>query len=140
MDNNHGYRCNLHAIYRRLRWSIMRIQLVISILFLIVLQLHADNSYAQHITIRAKNLDLTSVLKIFKQQSGYDLLYSAAEVSKEADPVNIELVNVPVQVALREIFKGQQKLEYALDQNAVIIRKKSGRVEKPAKTLSLIHI
>lgn len=75
---------------------------------------------AQKITLNEKNAPLEKVLRLVKQQSGYELLY-AADLLKNAGTVTIELKDAGLATALREILQGQN-LTFLINNKTIIIR------------------
>ncbi len=76
-------------------------------------------TYAQHISIKKKQVSLAEVFKDIKKQSGYHIFYDTKMVRK-AKPVTIDLVNVSLEDALRESLKGQELSYKIVDKNVII--------------------
>lgn len=97
------------------------------ILLLTVLQLNAKTE-AQTITLYEKSAKLESVLKKIKKQSGYAFLYQD-QLLQKSFPVDIKVVNVGIEEALRLIFK-DQPLTYEIIANRLItVKEKSAKIE-----------
>src|SRR5690606_10777788 len=107
-----------------LKRTIMRIQLVLLSLFVLILQLQANNLSAQRLTLNANRMSLENVLKEVTRQTSYDFLFNPKLLKENALPVTLNQTNMPLDEALVEIFKSQPNLSYTIDQKTVIIRPK----------------
>ena len=94
-----------------------------SIILLTVTMHVSAASFAQKVTISKKNMALKEVFKILRDQTGYFFIYTD-DVISEANPVSVNLVNENIDVALKEIFRGQP-LSYSLDKNILIVSRKT---------------
>lgn len=102
-------------------------------LFLATLQLSA-RSLAQTITLSEKNASLEKVLRKIKKQSGYAVLYQD-QLLQKSFPVYIDVVNVPLEQALKMVFK-DQPLTYEIIANRLIaVKEKSiaAQLSRPAE-------
>lgn len=93
------------------------IKVALVMLLMTASQLNAK-SLAQTVTLSERNAKLESVLKKIKKQSGYAVLYQDQLLSKSY-PVDIEVINTPVEEALQLIFKNQP-LTYEIIANKLI--------------------
>ncbi|MCZ4222550.1 SusC/RagA family TonB-linked outer membrane protein [Pedobacter rhodius] len=100
-------------------WLIMRLTIVILIASL--MQVSAA-SFAQKITLSAKNATLTQVLDKIKAQSGIDFLVSS-EILKNSKRVSIDVKNAELKIVLGEIFK-DQLLDYTIEDKFVVVSRK----------------
>jgi len=97
---------------------IMKLTIVIITCFL--LQVSAA-SRAQLVTIKTGSISMKSALTEIRKQTGYTVLYNAAEVNK-AKKLALNLTNVSVEEAMNRILKGSG-LEYAIEDRAIMITK-----------------
>ena len=100
-------------------WRIMK--LTTFLLFALIMQVSAG-TYAQKITLSAKNAELFTIFDQISDQSGYDfvVIYS---LLKDANKVNINVKNAELKDVLEQVFK-DQPLEYSINNKTVLIRKK----------------
>lgn len=98
----------------------------ITIVFLLV----SAASYAQKITLTAKEAMLQDVFRQLKKQSGYNFLYDS-EVLSAARPVSLSVRNTPFQDVLQQLFE-TQPFDYAINQNTVVVKQKVAPVVKSA--------
>lgn len=75
---------------------------------------------AQRITIRETNAPLEKVLRMVKQQTGYELLY-ASDLLKNAGTVTIDLNDEELSPALHKILQGRD-LTFLINNKTIIIR------------------
>jgi TonB-linked SusC/RagA family outer membrane protein len=106
-------------------------KLTIAILFTAIMQVSAI-TYAQKINIDQKNVRLEQVFKQMRVQSGYDFLFDS-DLIKKVKPINIQLINVNFEDALKKCLEGQP-LTYTISEHTVIIKEK-GFIEKMADKL-----
>lgn len=100
---------------------LMIMKMIIIIMTTCLLQVSASG-FAQRITLSEKNTPLAQVLKKIRTQSGLKILY-ANEALQQAKPVNLKLVNLPLDEALEKVFENQP-LSYELKEGTIIIQKK----------------
>lgn len=92
-------------------------------LILITVILHVSaSSLAQKVTLSAKKQPLGKVFEQISNQTGYDFAYTTRTL-KDANPVNIEVVNKELPEVLKMIFAGQP-LEYSIEDKTVVINEK----------------
>ncbi|AOM79483.1 SusC/RagA family TonB-linked outer membrane protein [Pedobacter steynii] len=117
------YKNCTHLRYRqRAQYKLWRImKLTTFLLFALIMQVSAG-TYAQKITLSAKNAELFTVFDRISDQSGYDfiVIYS---LLKDANKVNINVKNAELKDVLEQIFK-DQPLEFSISNKTVLIRKK----------------
>lgn len=102
----------------RMRYSI---PLMISLLLLIA---HVSSAaYAQQVTINSKRTPLKNVLNMIQQQSGYSLLYNAAEIDGDKK-INIRINNASVEDAVKESLRGTS-LTYTIKNKIIVIKRKN---------------
>ncbi|RKR80361.1 TonB-linked SusC/RagA family outer membrane protein [Mucilaginibacter gracilis] len=114
-------------------------KLVTLILITAIVQVSAS-SYAQRITLTAKNSPLIDVFDQIRAQTGYDFLFTASTLKGSA-PVSVNVENIELNDALNQIFKGQA-LEFKIENKSVIVSKKElSLLEKVSQMLALpMHI
>lgn len=96
----------------------MKLSLAIPLLLAATLQVNAF-TFGQRITLEKKNSKLSTVLKDIQRQSGYNIFYSESLVENEGR-VNVNLKNVPLEVALKDLLSASQ-LDYKIvDKNIVL--------------------
>lgn len=91
------------------------------LLTLFCLQVSAT-SKAQQITLSVKNALLEQVIEQVHEQSGYSFLYSVSYL-KKSTPVTVMLFNVPIDEALKAIFK-DQPFSYEIKEKIIVITPK----------------
>ncbi len=99
----------------------MRVNLLILLLTTCLLQVSAS-TFAQKITLTAKNATLISVFEKISRQSGIDFLVTD-ELLSGAKPVTIDVKNEELSTVLKSIFDGQA-LNYTVKDKAVVVSKK----------------
>jgi TonB-linked SusC/RagA family outer membrane protein len=118
--------------------TIMRINLTCLLLSLMLIQV-SGAGFAQKISISKKNATLQQLLTEIKNQSGYDFLYKPHEL-KEAKLLDINVNDAELVTVLEEVFTGQP-LTYIIDQNTIIIRRKTVTIlNNITKPFSLVNI
>jgi len=91
------------------------------LLFALIMQVSAG-TYAQKITLSAKNAELFRIFDRISDQSGYDFMITYS-LLKDAHKVNINVKDAELKDVLDEIFKNQP-LEFSIGNKTVLIRKK----------------
>ncbi|HLR38152.1 MAG TPA: hypothetical protein VK084_08905, partial [Chitinophagaceae bacterium] len=76
--------------------SLLIMKLVFIILIATGLQATAMSSEAQSVTLKGKNLPLSTIFKKIRNQTGYQFFYKD-EYLEKAKPVNISVKEVPVK-------------------------------------------
>lgn len=103
--------------------QMLRIMKVSALLLLICFQAMAHRAPAQ-ITLKESSATLEKVLKTIQQQSDYDLFFSEKLVRSKGRPVAVNLINVPVEKALMEVFKNQDQLMYTINGKIITVKEK----------------
>jgi TonB-linked SusC/RagA family outer membrane protein len=80
------------------------------------------SSFGQNVTLKQTNASLVSVFTEIRKQTGYDFFYSD-RMMDNARPISVDLKNVPIEEALKQIF-AKQPLVYELKDNAVMVKPK----------------
>lgn len=113
------------------------LQLWLTIKFFLFLSLfvglncHATPSIAQQteIQLNLKNTQLTKVLKLIQQQSGYNILYSN-ELLKDAAPVSVSIQSRNIKEVLNECLKGSH-FDYEIQNGTIIIKARVATPQSP---------
>lgn len=124
-----------YRLYHKI-WLIMR--LTIAILIVSLLQVSAA-TFGQKITINQNNIQLSSIFKEIRKQSGYDVFYDSKTIPK-TQKINISIQNANLEDALNTVLKGSS-LHYEIDGKIIIIKKKEfDTAGVPAHEISNIEI
>jgi TonB-linked SusC/RagA family outer membrane protein len=94
----------------------------------VFLQVNAA-SFAQRVTLSAKDVPVEQVLREIRKQTGMHYLFST-EMLKGAKPVTIDVANAPLEEALKLCF-AFQPYSYTINDNAIVVKMK----EVPPPTL-----
>lgn len=85
-------------------------------------------TYSQTITLKGKNLSLLEVLESVKRQSGYEFIVNSA-ILKNTKPIDVQVENMPLEIFMQKVFKGQP-LQYTIeDETIVLFHKGAPRAE-----------
>lgn len=101
-------------------------RLIIVLLTTAILQVSASG-YAQKITLSERNTSLQQVLMKVKAQSGYNVLY-ASESLNGASKINLQFDELPLELALEQIFKNQ-KLGFELKNKTIVVKERLSSVQ-----------
>lgn len=106
------------------------------------LQLSA-NGVSQTVSIAGKDMTLKKVISKIRSETGYDFFYLNNWL-KSSKPVSVNLVNVPLEKALKICFAGQP-FEYRLYEKVIIIKprpddKDPGRTEMLAEIPAFVPV
>lgn len=99
-------------------WRIMKLTIVLILVF--SLQVDANDSEAQKITIVKKHVHLSEVFKSIENQTGYLFFYDRGLIQK-TDPIDVTIRNATLDQALRACLEGQS-LTWSLVGKTVVIR------------------
>lgn len=134
-EKNHSFiaLCSKYALNLKLP-LIMRISL--TLLFLVVLQLSAENSYAQRmrIAISMSNVSVEQVLNKIEETSDYVFLYNDETIQKSRI-VSVRSKSGKITDILDDIFKGTDISYTVIDKQ--IILSKSNKVNQTAKAIQI---
>ncbi|HEY8919278.1 MAG TPA: SusC/RagA family TonB-linked outer membrane protein [Chitinophaga sp.] len=95
---------------------------LITLLLLAGLMQVSASTYAQKITLSAKNEELINVFDQISDQSGYDFMVTST-ILKKAAKVNIQVKDAALKDVLELIFKGQP-LEFTIRNKTVLVKQK----------------
>nr|WP_295869457.1 TonB-dependent receptor [uncultured Chitinophaga sp.] len=84
-------------------------------------------SYAQKVTLSAKNIALSDVFRQIRKQTAYNVLWNV-DILKDAQPVAIQATNASVEDVLKQCF-AQQPFTYSIHQNTIVITRRSGATD-----------
>jgi TonB-linked SusC/RagA family outer membrane protein len=113
------------AIDNKIDWLgkvFLTMKLTVLLLLIGTLQVVADGSYAQQVSLRKKDASLLEVLKSVRKQTGY-LFICDLQMLEEAEKVNIQVTNAPLKEVLDACFAGQP-LTYNIVDKTIIVKKK----------------
>lgn len=79
--------------------------------------------FSQKITLSEKNVPLEKLFRAIRQQSGYEFLFPA-DLLQKSKPVTVEVKDVAVEEALRQIFR-DLPLSFTIYKNTVIIKERT---------------
>jgi len=96
-------------------------KLTLILLIVNILQVTA-NTFAQNLTLKKSNANLTEVFKEIRKQSGYDFFYSD-KLLKKSNPVSINVKDENLINILNEIFN-KQPLKYSIKGTTIILKEK----------------
>lgn len=116
--------CRRHSF---VHLKIVRIMKLTCVLLLIAIVQVNASSYAQKVTIVAKNAHLEDLILEIQKQSGYDFVYSSA-LLKNAKSITISLKDAGITEVLDKCVAGQP-FSYMINQKTVTIKP----IEKPLK-------
>lgn len=95
-------------------------KLIFTLSFVIVAQVSA-HTFAQTVTLNARNISLEKALESISKQSKYYLFYKYNEL-KDSKPVTLKLEGATVKEALDESLKGQG-FSYVIDNKTIVVNK-----------------
>src|SRR5690606_37102213 len=98
-------------------WRMMRL---ITLLITIALYQANATTYAQ-VTIRVKQAPIRQILEKVSRQTGYDLIFIDQDL-ENAEPVDLNVRDVPLKTALAKIFE-HQPLRYELSDHTIMIKR-----------------
>lgn len=111
---------NAVRIARRVKYKLLLVMKLTSILLLIGTLHVSAISFSQTVTISRKNTSLETVFKDIKKQTGF-LFFYTEKVNINKNNLNVELKNVPLADALQACLNGQN-LTYEIVSNTIVIR------------------
>lgn len=110
-----------HSVQKML--FIMRLTAII--LLAACLEVSASG-FSQQITLKTKNMPCESVFLEISKQSGYQFFFNR-KLIRDARPISVQLVNVPIEQALITCF-ATQPFTYSIVEKTIVIRKKEEEV------------
>lgn len=111
-------------VHNNLRPSVRRTTIVNAMkltaifLFSLLMRVHAT-SYAQKVTLTAKDAKLESVFNKISRQTGYLFFYND-QLIRKAQPVTVDLKDVPLEQALKAIFSNQPFVYMISEKNIAV--------------------
>jgi TonB-linked SusC/RagA family outer membrane protein len=109
--------------WKGLKKLLLIMKLSFLLLFFTCLQLSAVVN-SQTVSLTVSDAPMNSVLKEFHDQTGYNFFYDD-ELLRKAGKVNIDLKDVPIEVALEECF-GNLPIDYEIVDNTIVLRPRPG--------------
>jgi len=124
---------------RTLKKILLIMKLTPLLLIMAILQVSAS-TFAQKVTLSAKNAPLVDVFNQIRLQTGYDFAVTATTL-REAKPVSIDVKNAELDDVLKKIFD-EQPLDYFIENKSVVVLEKEPSFfdnlkDKTAKLLDL---
>ena len=131
--------CKLHPYVHKDGKSLLTKTILVmklSAILILVGSLHvAPSSTAQAVTYSGKDVSLSKVLSVIREQTGYVFFYDRKDL-EGLDPVTVSLQDVPLEQALQMIFQSQP-LEFELQGNTIFLtRKPTARSLPPDEVIS----
>ncbi len=102
----------------------MRLHLSVFILFFTIMQVNAE-SFAQMVTLKERNVSLTSVFESIKEQTGYVFVYNSNEFKNSN--INIEVNNATIEKALEASLRNLP-FTFKIVENNILIKKDETKV------------
>ncbi len=119
------YKEKLGSLPRCLSKILLIMKLTTLLLLLAIMQVSAS-SFAQRLSLSAKNAPLEKVFKEIRKQSGYDFVFTTATLNNSRR-VSINVKNVGIEDVLKLVFDGQP-LDYSINDKSVVVSKKERTV------------
>ena len=95
----------------------------LSVLLLLFTCLHLSAIVnSQTVSLSVNDASLKSVLKEFHEQTGFNFFYDD-DLLRKAGKVNIDLKDVPIEIALQECF-GNSMIDYQIVDNTIVLKPK----------------
>ncbi|TCD25461.1 SusC/RagA family TonB-linked outer membrane protein [Pedobacter psychrodurus] len=110
---------------------ILIMKITLAIFFVGILQLRANTSFAQTISINEKNISLNKIFKLIRIQSGYDIIYNNDVISSLKN-VSLNVNRVSVAETLQKVL-ADQPLSFTLKDKKIMIQRKISSVADPIK-------
>jgi TonB-linked SusC/RagA family outer membrane protein len=129
MKKNHDFG---HCMSNAWRKTLRGMKLTAILFFLAIFTVAAEGfSQGTRISMKMENASLKEVFRELKSLSDLTFVYSEGMVANvKIDEINLQ--NVSVEEALNDCLEGTE-LEYYIENNVVVIRKKAPVVEQPIK-------
>lgn len=96
-------------------------KLTFLLLLAAIMQVSAS-TYAQKITLTARNAELMTIFDQISDQTGYDFVVTNS-ILKSANKVTLQVKNAELKEVLQQIFKNQP-FEFSISNNTVLVKKK----------------
>ncbi|MHA4894317.1 SusC/RagA family TonB-linked outer membrane protein [Pedobacter sp. PWIIR3] len=113
-------------------------RLIIVLLTTAIFQVSAT-SYGQTVTLKRKNASLATVFTDIRKQTGYDFFYSDKMMST-TNPITINLINISLREALKQIFENQSLNFELMDKAVVVTEKQKTFLDKVAGLFENIEV
>lgn len=114
---------------------LLTMKLTVLIFLIGTLQVLAEDTFAQQVSIKKKDATLLEVLRTVRKQTGY-LFICDLEMLDQAEKVNINVTNAPMKEVLDACFAGQP-LTYNIVDKTIIVKKKREPARKPKEQASI---
>jgi TonB-linked SusC/RagA family outer membrane protein len=106
--------------------------------FLLLFVLLGSAATAQTITFKGKDVPLTKIFSIIREQTGYLVVYNADQLAYAAKPVSVSAKSRPLEQFLKDVMKGQT-LEFSIENKTIVISLKMEKA-KAIKTSESVEM
>lgn len=104
-----------------MRKTILVMKLIFFIITIACVQVSAVG-YSQNVTIQQNNITLTNVFSTIEKQTGYNFFWKDADLT--TIKIDVRLKEAPLELALKEIFKGLP-LTYSITKKSIVVQAKA---------------
>jgi len=122
---------------RRIPKILLIMKLTTVLLFAIIMQVSAT-SFAQRVTLKARDISLKKVFKEITKQTGYGILYQPDKV-QTSSTINADFKDAQLSQVLNFCLQNQP-LSYTIDENTIVIKVKEPEVKPGMQTDTTIRI
>uniref|UniRef100_F4CB91 TonB-dependent receptor plug n=1 Tax=Sphingobacterium sp. (strain 21) TaxID=743722 RepID=F4CB91_SPHS2 len=119
------------------RHILLKMKLTALLVVLTMLQVHAS-SFAQKITLKAKNATLKEIVAKIRQQADYDFLYNN-RVAQELQPITVDMRNKDIREVLDACF-ANQSLDYNIRGKTILLQRKVSVISQQEELLTGIVV
>ncbi len=99
----------------------------ITTVFLFAVCMHVSaKTHSQTITFSGKEVPLSKVFSVVKQQTGYVFFYNK-DILRDGANINVQAKDQPLESFLRNVLQGQQ-LDYSIEDKVIIISRKPAEI------------
>src|SRR5690606_6409990 len=119
------------------RHILLKMKLTALLVVLAMLQVHAS-SFAQKITLKAKNATLKEIVAKIRQQADYDFLYNN-RVAQELQPITVDMRNKDIREVLDACF-ANQSLDYNIRGKTILLQRKVSVISQQEELLTGIVV
>jgi TonB-linked SusC/RagA family outer membrane protein len=125
------------AIEKRIDFGKVFLTMKLTMLIFLIgtLQVLAEDTYAQHLSMRKKDCSLLEVLKSVRKQTDY-LFIADLDMLSQAEKVTIHVENASLKEVLDASFAGQP-LTYNIVDKTIIVKRKTEQTKKTQEEASI---
>lgn len=124
------------SIERRVKFKLLMVMKLTSILLLIGTLHVAAASFSQTVTISRRNTSLETVFKDIKKQTGFLFFYNG-KVNTSSTTLNVSLINAPLEEALVSLL-AKQNLAFEIVNKTIVITNKVAQAEQQSALIEVI--